>query len=73
MIYYLILLSIVFLNIKLKKDGGFYLWIGFYLFLLSVIMNLLKIGNLSEFVIRVGLVFLLVGFYLSIREDLAHK
>lgn len=66
--YYLLLLGIVFLNIKLKKEGGFYLWIGFYLFLISAVVNIAKSVDLSEVIIRIGFVFLLIGFASAVRE-----
>lgn len=70
MIYYLILLSIVLYNIKLRKEGVFYLMIGFYLFCLSALLNLLTFIDLSEFIIRIGLIFFLTGFAFSVREYL---
>lgn len=68
MIYYLILISILILKIRFKKDGVFLFWVGFYLFLVSIILDLLKINNWSEFIIRVGFIFLLLGFIFVVRD-----
>lgn len=70
MIYYLILFGIVILNVKLKKSGGFYLWIGFYLFITGSIMDIFGLQNLAEVSMRVCLVFLIAGFAFSIKEYL---
>lgn len=70
MIYYLILLCIIILNIKLKKNGGFYLWIGFYLFLISSTLDIFGLLNLAEVSMRVCFVFLITGFAFSIKDYL---
>lgn len=69
MIYYLILAIIIFLKIKLKKDGVFLLWSGFDLFIASIILDLLKLTDWSEFIIRVGFILFLLGFLFSIKEN----
>ena len=65
MIYWLLLLGIIIYNIKHKKDGNFYLWIGFYLFLTGSVINILGFINFSETLMRVCFVLLLFGFAYS--------
>lgn len=73
MIYYLVLVFVLILKFKLKKDEVFFLWIGFYLFLVSIILDLLKIKDYSEFVIRVGFEIFLFGFIFVAKESIFKK
>lgn len=68
MIYYLILFGIIILNIKLKKGGGFYFWVGFYLFLIGSIIDIFGLPNFAEIFMRICLIFLISGFAFSIKE-----
>lgn len=68
MIYYLILLGIFILNIKFRKGGEFYLWIGFYLFLIGSIIDIFGLISLAEVSMRISLIFLISGFVFSIKD-----
>lgn len=62
MIYWVVLIILILLNKKIKKDGMFYLRIGFYLFLTGALISIVGIEGVAEFFMRICLVFLLVGF-----------
>ncbi len=70
MIYWLMFFGILIADIKLRKDASVYLWTGFYLFVAGSIVSFLGVFNLSEFVFRICLIFLLTGFIFSARDYL---
>ncbi len=69
MMYYLILLGILVLKFILKKDGGFFLWFGFYLFIMGAVLDLFGMNYLSEFIMRISFVFLISGWVLIFKEN----
>lgn len=64
MIYWLLFLAIIFIHFKYKKNGIFYLWIGFYLFCISSFISIVNLISIAEFFMRISFVFLIVGFIL---------
>lgn len=73
MIYWLILFGIIVANIKLKKTASAYLKYGFYLFIAGSAVSILGIFNISEFILRICILFLLTGFACSVRDYLIAK
>lgn len=68
MIYWVLLLGLIFINFKYKKDGTYYLWIGFYLFCVASFISIVNLVPFAEFFMRASLVFLIAGFILVVKE-----
>lgn len=68
MIYWVLLLGLILINFKYKKDGIFYLWLGFYLFCTASFISIVNLVSIAELVMRISFIFLSVGFIFSIKE-----
>lgn len=68
MIYWALLLGLIFINFKYKKDGIFYLWLGFYIFCTASFISIVNLISVAEFFMRASFVFLIVGFILVAKE-----
>ena len=68
MIYWVFLLGLILINFKYKKDGIFYLWLGFYLFCTASFISIINLISIAEFFMRISFVFLIVGFILVAKE-----
>lgn len=70
MTYWIIIVGILLLNMRLKKSSAAYLWIGFYLFCTAASINILSFISISEFIMRVSFTVFLIGFILMVKEYL---
>lgn len=68
MIYWVLLLGLIFINFKYKKDGIFYLWLGFYIFCTASFISIVNLISVAEFFMKISFVFLIVGFILVAKE-----
>lgn len=68
MIYWILLLGIILINFKYKKDGIFYLWFGLYLFSIASFISVVNLISIAEFFMRASFIFLLIGFTLVAKE-----
>lgn len=64
-----ILVGLIIVSIKLKKAGLFYLWLGFYLFCAGSLISIIGLESLAEFIMRVSLLCLFMGFLLIFKES----
>lgn len=68
MIYWAFLLGLILINFKYKKNGIFYLWLGFYLFCAASLISIVNLISIAEFFMRVGFILLIFGFILVAKE-----
>lgn len=64
-----IVVGLIILNIKLKKVGVFYLQLGFYFFCGGSVISIVGLESLAEFIMRVSLLCLFMGFLLIFKES----
>ena len=69
MIYWLILLSILIINFRFKKESIFFLWVGVCLFCIGAVVSIVSLQPLAEFIMRISLIYLLIGFLMVLRES----
>ena len=68
MVYWLLLIVIIFFNIRFKKNEIFYLKIGFYTFCAAALINIINLVSVAEIFFRISLIFLIFGFILTVKE-----
>lgn len=68
MIFWFSLFGIILINLKYRKSGVFYLWMGFYIFCIASIINIVNLTSVAEFFMRISFIFWLFGFGLIFKH-----